>query len=93
LVNRFVSSPSFSRGTNPHTWMLSSQNIYDYKLDKRKNMMFDVFPLYHFFPISEDKFYNPREYKFSSFLSLFWKWKRSPITSQYFESITELKNR
>tara|TARA_A100001035_G_scaffold279980_1_gene283359 strand:+ start:30742 stop:31890 length:1149 start_codon:yes stop_codon:yes gene_type:complete len=92
LVNRFVSSPSFSRGTNPHTWMLSNQNIYDYGLDRRKNIMFDVFPLYHFFPISEDKFSNPREYKFTSFFSLFWKWKRSPITSQYFESISEIDN-
>lgn len=91
LVNRFVSSPIFSRGSNPHTWLKSTQNLTNYKLENRENKFFDVFPLYHFQPMAEDKNNNPREYKFTTLASFFWDWKRSPITSQYFHSITVLK--
>ena len=91
LVNRFVSSPIFSRGSNPHTWLKSTQNLTNYKLENRENKFFDVFPLYHFQPMAEDKNNNPKEYKFTTLASFFWDWKRSPITSQYFHSITVLK--
>ena len=41
--------------------------------------------------MAEDKNNNPREYKFTTLLVFFGDWKRSPITSQYFHSITVLK--
>ena len=91
LVNRIVSAPFFSRGSNPHTWMESSQNYFDYGLGFREDKFFDIFPLYHFFPMAEDKNNNPLEYKFTTIKSFFLNWTRSPITSQYFQSITEFK--
>ena len=90
IVNRFSSNPNplpHKNGKGKSFSWSNNQTFVDYKLDDI--LYFDVFPYYHFFPLQETGRMTQKFVSTKSFSALLPLWKRSPVTSQCFEVITE----
>ena len=84
IVNRFVSSPYYSKGFfNSYS---NNLNLFDYQL-KGEIKYFDVYPFHHFSPIQESKKKSPIYSKFLNINSFIKPWTRGVVSSQQFECI------
>ena len=84
IVNRFVSSPYYSKGL--FNSFSNNMNLFDYKLEGEIKY-FDIFPFHHFTPIQESINKSPISSQFLSLNSIIKPWTRGVVSSQQFECI------